>query len=103
MRDRYAFAREFVPLGRLMFLRPIKPAANVEKARRGYEPVWIPPQVGTAAAAQTKCTLPSESYSEVVHLPQPDGELKHTAACLWAGFSQGGHPSVAPHDGRPLP
>lgn len=44
-RNRYEQAREFVPPGRLMFLRPIKSAAKERKSNRKYMPVWITAQV----------------------------------------------------------
>ena len=44
-RNRYEAARDFVPPGRLMFLRPIKSAAKERKSNRKYMPVWITAQV----------------------------------------------------------
>ena len=44
-RNRYEQARDFVPPGRLMFLRPIKSAAKERKSNRKYMPVWITAQV----------------------------------------------------------
>ncbi|KAL3156144.1 hypothetical protein ABBQ32_012435 [Trebouxia sp. C0010 RCD-2024] len=43
-RNRYEQARDFVPPGRLMFLRPIKSAAKERKSNRKYMPVWITAQ-----------------------------------------------------------
>ncbi len=44
-RNRYEQARNFVPPGRLMFLRPIKSAAKERRSNRQYKPVWITAQV----------------------------------------------------------
>ncbi|CAL8465267.1 g4802 [Coccomyxa elongata] len=38
---RYEIARNFRPPGRLMFLRPMKTAAQEKASRRTYDPVWI--------------------------------------------------------------
>ncbi|KAL0029095.1 hypothetical protein WJX77_006448 [Trebouxia sp. C0004] len=43
-RNRYEQARDFVPPGRLMFLRPIKSAAKERRSNRQYKPVWITAQ-----------------------------------------------------------
>jgi hypothetical protein len=42
---RYESARNFRPPGRLLFLRPIKTAAQEKVARRSYDAVWIDPEV----------------------------------------------------------
>lgn len=44
-RNRYEQSRNFVPPGRLMFLRPIKSAAKERRSNRQYKPVWITAQV----------------------------------------------------------
>lgn len=44
VRNRYEQSRNFVPPGRLMFLRPIKSAAKERKSKRHYAPVWITAQ-----------------------------------------------------------
>ena len=57
--NRYEQARDFVPPGRLMFLRPIKSAAKERKSNRKYMPVWITAQV---------CSLCSYTVITVVTL-----------------------------------
>lgn len=42
---RYEIARNFRPPGRLMFLRPMKTAAQEKATRRTYDPVWITTEV----------------------------------------------------------
>lgn len=42
--NRYEQAKNFVPPGRLMFLRPVKSAAKERKSNRQYAPVWITAQ-----------------------------------------------------------
>ena len=42
---RYESARSFRPPGRLMFLRPVKSAAQIGQARRSYDAVWLAQEV----------------------------------------------------------
>ena len=44
---RYESARSFRPPGRLMFLRPVKSAAQVGQARRRYDAVWLAQEVNS--------------------------------------------------------
>lgn len=42
MQNRYHMARQFVPPGRLLFLRPLKTTPrNEPNSKRKYQPVWI--------------------------------------------------------------
>ncbi len=57
----YEIARNFRPPGRLMFLRPVKTAAQEKASRRTYDTVWITAEVRTVSHRMLFCCTDSAS------------------------------------------
>ena len=92
-RNRYEQARNFVPPGRLMFLRPIKSAAKERRSNRQYKPVWITAQVILLAFCVSLCkhqyVFPLKLLAQKALRLMCSDQVESFAICLGAWMSWG--------------